>query len=180
MPILNFGQPDGGVMQTAFITDDIHRSMEEMTALLNIGPWFLFENFELHDLHYRGQPTDFQVTIALANSGHMQFELILPLDDKPSPYKEVREERGLGFHHYGMAAVDFDAACESYTGKGFEQVLYGAAGVGARVAYFDALDPAYGMIEVIEIKPEVEALWTMTHHASVGWDGQDPVRVLSE
>lgn len=61
--------------------------MSDMTRLLNIGPWFLFRNFELPDLHYREEPADFGITLALANSGHMQFELILPLDDKPSPYR---------------------------------------------------------------------------------------------
>lgn len=78
MPVLNFGQPQDGVIQTAFITNDIQRSMTQMTDLLHIGPWFLFESFELFDLRFRGQPADFQVTLALANSGHMQFELILP------------------------------------------------------------------------------------------------------
>lgn len=178
MPVLNFGQPDRGIIQTAFITDDIQRSMEQMTAFLNIGPWFLFENFELLDLHYRGQPADFQVTLALANSGHMQFELILPLDDKPSPYREVQQQRGWGFHHYGVAATDFDAVCRGYAEKGSEQVLSGVAGVGARAAYFDTRDPVYGMIEVIEMTPVVEELWMLIHNASVGWKGDNPVRIL--
>jgi hypothetical protein len=178
MPVFNFGQPDRGIIQTAFITDDIHQSMQRMTELLNIGPWFLFENFELHDLRYQGEPADFQVTLALANSGHMQFELILPLDDKPSPYREAQQQRGWGFHHYGIAALDFDGACEDYAGKGYRQVLSGVAGVGARAAYYDTREPIYGMIELIEMTPAVEGLWTLIRNASVAWDGTDPVRVL--
>ena len=45
MPVLNFGQPQDGVIQNRFITNDIQRSMTQMTDLLHIGPWFLFESF---------------------------------------------------------------------------------------------------------------------------------------
>tara|TARA_R110002110_G_C13470525_1_gene720918 strand:+ start:29141 stop:29680 length:540 start_codon:yes stop_codon:yes gene_type:complete len=178
MPVYNFGQPDGGIIQTAFITDDIQRAMADMTRLLNIGPWFVFEHFELSDLHYLGRPTNLDITLALANSGHMQFELIQQLDNKPSPYQQVKADSGWGFHHFGVAAADFDRACGDYEQQGFKQVLYGVAGVGARAAYYDTRDPVFGMIEVIELVPAVEELWTMVRNASVGWNGEDPVRSL--
>lgn len=178
MPVLNFGQPQDGVIQTAFITDNIERSMTEMTALLNIGPWFLFENFQLGDLNFRGEPADFEVTLALANSGHMQFELIMPLDDKPSPYREAQLHSGWGFHHFGLAATDFEAACLDFAARGYEKVLSATVAIGARAAYFDTRHPLFGMVELIEMRPEVEALWTLVRHTSVGWDGADPVRTL--
>ncbi|QIB65431.1 VOC family protein [Kineobactrum salinum] len=176
MPVYNFGQPDRGVIQTAFITDDIQRSMAQMSTLLQIGPWFLFEDFQLLDLHYRGEPADFQVSLALANSGHMQFELIQPLDDKPSPYRELQTQRGWGFHHYAVAAEDFDAASADYAAQGLEQILSCSVAVGGRAAYFDSRDQVAGMIELVEMTPQVEQLWSMIHQASVGWDGSDPVR----
>lgn len=176
MPVYNFGQPDRGVIQTAFITDNIQRSMTQMTTLLQIGPWFLFEDFQLLDLHYRGEPADFQVSLALANSGHMQFELIQPLDDKPSPYRELQRQRGWGFHHFAVAAEDFDAASADYAAQGFEQILSCSVAVGGRAAYFDTREQVAGMIELVEMTPQVEQLWSMIHQASVGWDGADPVR----
>lgn len=178
MPVLDFGQPMKSIIQTAFVTDDIQKSMGDMTQLLNIGPWFLFENFKLHNLMYHGKPTDFKLTLALGNSGHMQYELILPLDKKASPYRDVEAKRGLGFHHYGVAAVDFDAACRDYAAAGYHEVMSAAVDIGARATYFDTLDPVFGMVELIEMLPEVEALWTMIYQASVGWDGSDPVRTF--
>ena len=51
--------------------------------------------------------------------------------------------------------------------------------IGARAAYFDTLHPRVRHDRgVIEMLPEVEALWTMIRHASVGWDGSEPVRTL--
>ena len=179
MPVLNFGQPDGGVIQTAFITDDIQRSMDQLTRHLQVGPWFLFEDFELNDLVYRGQPGDFRVNLALGNCGHMQFELIQPLDDRPSPYRDVHSESGWCFHHHAVAATDFDAHCAHYTGQGFEKILTCSVAVGGRAAYFDTRDAVFGMIEVVEMTPAVEQLWTTIRHAAVGWDGSEPIRRLT-
>ena len=179
MSEFKFGQPEGGIIQTAFITDDIERDMAALAKLLNIGPWFLFENFPLADLQHRGAPADFSITLALGNSGHMQFELIQQLDDKPSVYREVQAERGWGFHHYGIGVRDFDAARASYEGQGYEMALYGVAGVGARAAYFDTLGDAFGMVELIEMTDAVEDLWQLIQDASRGWDGKDPVRTLA-
>jgi hypothetical protein len=176
MPVFDFGQPEGGVIQTAFITADIHRSMREMSAALGIGPWFLFEDFELQELRYRGAPADFRVTLALGNSGHMQFELIQPLDDKPSVYTEVQRARGWGFHHYGIGVSDYDAACRRFEAAGHAQALSARVGIGARAAYYDTREALSGMVELIEMTPAVEALWTTIRHASVGWNGKEPVR----
>ncbi|MBN7796627.1 VOC family protein [Parahaliea mediterranea] len=179
MPVLNFGQPDEGVIQMAFITDDLQRAMRDMSACLGVGPWFHFEEFELCELRYMDEPADFRIGLALANSGHMQFELIQPLDDKPSPYRRTRERRGWGFHHYAVAARDFDGTCARLGGQGYRRLVECSVPVGARAAYYDTDDALAGMIEVVEMTPEVETLWTTIHHASVGWDGEDPVRSMT-
>jgi len=178
MRSFSFGQPDGGIIQTAFITDDIERDMARYTDVLGIGPWFLFERFELTELRYRGRPADFEITLALGNSGGMQYELIQQLDAKPSVYTEVREARGFGFHHYGVGVTDFEAACARHAAAGFEQALSGIAGVGARAAYYDTRDAAYGMVELIEMTPVVEDLWSAIQAAARDWDGRDPVRTF--
>jgi hypothetical protein len=46
-------------------------------------------------------------------AGHMQIELIQPLDDHPSVYRETIEARGHGFHHFGIACADVDADCRA-------------------------------------------------------------------
>lgn len=178
MEDLAFGQPDGGVVQLAYVTRDIESAMRDMSASLGVGPWFLFERFELQELRYRGQPADFEVTLALGNSGAMQFELIVALDDRPSPYRELLETRGEGFHHYGVGVHDFDAAARSYVAAGSEEVLSARAGVGARARYFEGGACAFGMVELIEMTPQVQELWTVVQDAARRWDGAEPVRTL--
>ena len=42
-------------------------------------------------------------------AGRMQIELLQPLDEEPSVYKELLDRSGPGFHHLGVASEDIDA-----------------------------------------------------------------------
>ena len=48
---------------------------------------------------YRGEPTEPVVSIAFANSGDLQVELIEQEDDAPSIYREFLDAGREGFHH---------------------------------------------------------------------------------
>ena len=54
----------------------------------------------IEDFRYRGEPSPLEVSIALANSGALQIELIQQRNDAPSMYRDFlsRESRG-GLHH---------------------------------------------------------------------------------
>lgn len=176
MPVLNFGQPTDGIIQTAFIVPDIRAAMTLYTEKLRIGPWFLFQHFQLDDLHYRGEPAQLDITLALGCNGYMMYELIQQNCRNPSVYRDIYDKRGWGFHHYGVSSPDFEADCKRLKDHGYTQALYGVVGLGTRAAYYDCDDDLGGMIELIEMAPSVEALWTMVHQASVGWNGSEPVR----
>jgi hypothetical protein len=177
MPVMNFGQPPEGVIQTAFIVEDIRAAMETFTRLLRVGPWFLRERGVFPVQTYRGQATDLELAIAMGYSGSMQYELIQQLNDRPSVYMDVVRRRGYGLHHFGVGATDFEARCSEYSSAGFERVYDAQVVAGGRVAYFDTLDVLPAMVEVISMGAGTEAMFTRFQHASVGWDGADPVRL---
>lgn len=178
--ILSFGQPLGAVMQVAYVVEDIEKAMAHWTENLGVGPFFLFEHFALDDYRYRGKPSDLDITIALGFSGSMCFELIVQNSKSPSVYSEVVEKRGYGFHHWALSTENFDADLAKYAAAGNSEVLYGLVPdpVNARAAYVDTMDELGGMIELIEIKPAVEGLFSAVKEPSVNWDGKNPVRML--
>ncbi len=178
MAILNWGQPLNGIIQIAFIVEDIRKSMPIYAERLNIGPWFLFEHFSFDWVKYRGEPSDLDVHLCLGFSGGMMFELIQQNNDVPSVYQEVRDARGYGFHHWAVSCMpgDYDKCLQDYQNKGYDLALEGAVDVGARAAYIDTLSELGGMIEVIEMTDTVEGLFSMIHKASLNWDGSDPIR----
>ena len=177
MPVLNFGQPLGGVMQTAFIVEDIRKEMDRFTEMLGVGPWFLRESGRFPVQTYRGEPTEVELAIAMGYCGTMNYELIQQLNDVPSVYNDVVKRRGYGLHHFGYVVDDYAAGCAKYAGQGFELVYEAEVTGGAKVGYFDTMAVLPAMVEVIQMTPHSEANFTRFYQASVGWDGSDPVRI---
>ncbi len=180
MPLWNFGQPLDGIIQVAFIVEDIRKAMPVYAERFNIGPWFLIEHFEFEWVKYRGKPTDIDISLCLGNSGSMMFELIQQHDDSPSVYQETRDKRGWGFHHLATATTPerYDAVQTEHLSRGASLALDACVKVGGRASYMDYGDLLPGMIELIEVTPAVEGLFTMIRTANLGWDGTDPLRVL--
>ena len=64
MPLLNFGQPAGGIMQMAYVVTDIRAAIAEWIQRLNVGPWFLLDHFAGVNPVYRGAPSRAEVCAA--------------------------------------------------------------------------------------------------------------------
>lgn len=176
MPKLNFGQPDNGIMQMAYIVKDIHRAMEEWIARLKVGPWFLLDHFTGEHPVYRNQPSRADMTLAMAFAGHMNIELIQPNDDHPSVYKEMIDARGYGFHHWGLASADVDADVKRYEAMGMEVAFRAGVPTGGDVAYMDTHGALPGFVELIQTNALMEQAFTGFYRAALSWDGKGPVR----
>ena len=176
MTSFDFGQPDNGVIQIAHIVEDIHSAMRAWSNDLRVGPWFLLDHFTGDDPIYRGEPSRADISLAMGFAGHMQIELIQPNDDNPSVYKETRDERGWGFHHFGVATRDFEGDIAKYEARGYELAFRAGVPTGGSVGYLDTHGELPGMLELIEIGPMMETVFTRFYQASLGWDGTDPVR----
>ena len=174
--LLQFGALMGGIMQQAFIVPDIKAGIDHFTKHLKIGPFFVVEHFPLTNYQYRGRPGNLDVTIALAFSGDMCFELIQQNDGNRSVYTETYEKRGWGFHHWAVATDQFDDDVKFYQDQGAPLALYGVAAVGARAAYMDTTATLPGMVELIEITPQTEQFFATIRETSIDWDGRDPIR----
>ncbi|MFC7049331.1 VOC family protein [Emcibacter nanhaiensis] len=171
-----FGQPHDGIMQTGFIVPDLKAAIDHWVRDLKVGPWFVFDHFTGIDPIYRGGPSKADSTIAMSFAGHMNIELIQPLDDNPSVYKEFAESRGYGFHHYGLSTTRFDEEIEGYKAKGYELAFLAGVPTGGRVAYMENGVNQPGMVELIEYTDSTDEAFTAMYSAALTWDGSDPVR----
>jgi hypothetical protein len=176
MPTLDFGQPETGIIQIAYVVADIEGAMAQWTRDLRVGPWFLLDRFEGVEAVYRGGPSLGAVTLAMSFAGHMQIELLQPLDDHPSVYRETIEQQGHGFHHYGVGSRDFVGDIAKYEAQGYEVAFRAGVPTGGSVGYMDTKGALPGFIEVIELGEGMETAFTAFYAASLSWDGSDPVR----
>jgi hypothetical protein len=176
MSLVSFGRPDDGVIQMAYVVEDIHRAMQSWARNLKVGPWFLIDHFGGVDAQYRGQPSQADVALAMSFAGHMNVELIQPNNDAPSVYRELIDKHGYGFHHFGVATRDFERDLERYRAGGAELAFLLRVPSGGRVAYMDTTAAMPGMVELIELGADFESTFNRFYRASIGWDGRDPVR----
>jgi len=127
---------------------------------------------------YRGQPTEPVVSIAFANSGDLQVELIVQEDDSPSIYREFLDAGGEGFHHLAWWAEDFDGVARAAAEAGWPVVHAGNAGGMAQFAYYDQGGVTSTVIELMELNDATHWLAATVREAADTWDGSDPVRNL--
>lgn len=177
MRTLGFGQAIGQIMQMAYVVDDIDAAIAWWTDDAKTGPWFLLPHFLGPDQFYRGMPSTADVAIAMAFAGHMQIELIQPLDENPSVYRDAIAARGYGFHHVGIACDDVEAEIQAYEARGYALEFLAAVPTGGRVAYLRSpSNAAPGYIELIPATDAMNKHFTEFWHAAQGWNGLDPVR----
>lgn len=175
--LLNFGQPSDGIIQIAYVVQDLQRQMSAYAENLRVGPWFALQRFRGSEARYRGNECRAEIALAIAFSGHTMIELIEPLDEHPSVFRETILARGHGFHHFGRASTQFDADVAAYIARGYEVALEDRpVPGGGRIAYLDTHGELPGFIEVIEYDFAMEQMFSRFYQAAIGWDGTSAVR----
>ncbi|MFT4149363.1 MAG: VOC family protein [Paracoccaceae bacterium] len=165
------------IRQVGYVTPDLHRSMAFFIEKAGIGPWFVAENVPVETCTFRGRPLKLQMSIALANSGGVQIELIQQTSDAPSIYTEflARVPDGDLPHHYSSWSERYDEVHAKALSLGFLAVQEGRSGYGPFAYYQHPDNPAF-IYEVTEFSPPRRRMFEQIAQAAVGWDGSDPVR----
>ena len=170
---------DAQVAQLGFVVDDIMAAMDHWVRALDVGPFFYLPNPPVNDLRYRGEPTPARMAVALSYSGAMQVELIQPLDDGPSPYRDYRGAHGSGLHHVARFTSDFGAALADAEARGRRRIFEGRGMTETqRFCYFESDTDDGPMSELVEV-PGYQAFFDHVRAAATDWDGEDPVRTIS-
>lgn len=165
----------GPIRQIGYVVRDLDKALESWIAL-GVGPWYVIRGQHLHTL-YRGEPCEVTVTIALANSGDMQVEVITQEAGDPSIYTEFLDGRE-GFNQLAYWTSDFDAAVQSAQDSGWPVVWSGGEAEGVRYAYLEPPGGPAPIIEISELNDATKGLAEFVRAAADGWDGTDPIRSL--
>jgi Glyoxalase/Bleomycin resistance protein/Dioxygenase superfamily len=168
----------GPIAQLGYVVDDVSAAMEHWIGALDVGPFFYLPSPPLNDLRYRGEPTDARIAVAITYSGDLQVELIQPLDDHPSPYRDFQARYGSGLHHLAHFTDDYDAALALYRQRG-RTPYYEGRGLtpDQRFSYFDSPSHAGTVNEVVETSG-FGGFFEHMREQSAGWDGTNPIRTI--
>ena len=89
----------GKVCQNGYVVRDIEQAMKFWTEVMRVGPFFYIPKVKTDWFRYRGIDSAVEMSIALANSGDLQIELIQQRNDAPSMYLDHLEAHGEGMQH---------------------------------------------------------------------------------
>lgn len=171
----------GEIRQIAFVVEDIDTAMDFWTDTLGIGPFFVKRDIRFANFKYRCNETGSpRVSIALANSGFIQVELIQQQDNTPSIYLEFLQSGQQGLQHVSSWLTSTQLAHKKLelTEKGYEiaqecvipssgvQLVYFSTGKGAGKGAADVI------FEISDLKEPGHYERVMgIKEASTNWDG---------
>lgn len=167
----------GEIRQNGYVVRDIEAALEHWTGTLGVGPFYYFERAPVSDFRYRGEPSPLEVSIALANSGALQIELIQQRNDAPSMYRDFLGAGREGLQHVAYWTQQFDADLERVRGSGIDVGQSGTVGESGRFVYFDTEFHPGTVIELSEISGAKGRFFEHLAELARSWDGSDPVRV---
>ena len=110
----------GPMRQVGIVVRDIERAMRHWVEVCGIGPWFYAERLPLTEFRYKGQVYDINMSVALANSGDVQLELIQQRCDSPSLYRDFLNAGHEGMQHWSSWPVNYHEIRQRALASGWE------------------------------------------------------------
>ncbi|NVO13474.1 MAG: VOC family protein [Rhodoplanes sp.] len=166
----------GEVRQIGYVVEDIEAAMRYWAGTLGIGPWFYAERIVDQDFYYKGEPSPIVRSVALANSGFIQMELVQQRNDAPSMYLDFLRAGRTGVQHFAYWTTTFDEHLAKATAAGMTVGMGGQVGANGRYVYFDCEYHPGTVIELSEVSGPKGRLFRTIREASEGWDGANPIR----
>ena len=166
----------GEIRQLGYVVPDIEAAMDYWSRVLGVGPFFYAERVPVVNFTYRGAPSSPVTSVALANSGAVQVELIQQRNDAPTMYRDFVAAKGSGLQHVAYWTQNFDADMERLSARGFKVGMGGEVGARGRFVYFETEYHPGAVIELSEVEGPKGRMFDLIRNAATGWDGSDPVR----
>ncbi|MEU6749144.1 VOC family protein [Spirillospora sp. NPDC046719] len=172
----------GTIRQLGYVVPDIASAIAHWVERLEVGPFFYIERQPVNGFTYRGEPSDLEFSVALAQAGPVQIELIQQRNDAPSAFREFTDAGGEGLQHIAYWTTGFDDLVRKAEALGYRELQSGRSGSGGpdeRFAYFTAGGHTGTVVEFSEVAGRKAALFEAVAAAAAGWDGTDPVRDMT-
>lgn len=164
----------GGVRQFGFIVEDVDVAIAQWVGL-GVAPWLVMRGVSMERCRYRGELSEPVISIALANSGDMQIELIQQQDETPSIYLEFMNATGGGLNQVAYWVEDLDAVRTDAAASGWTEVWRGNEDGPTRFSYLEHSDSPLAIVELMELNDMTSAMGSAIRAAAEAWIPGQPV-----
>lgn len=167
----------GAVRQNGYVVRDIRAAMNHWIEVLGVGPWFYIDRVKTDWFRHRGVDSKVEMSIALANSGDLQIELIQQRNDAPSMYKEFLDSGREGLQHLAYWTTAYQGLYDRALALGYKVGHEGQiGGEQGRFAYFDTGVHPGTVVEISDISGNKGRFFDHVRRAATDWDGSEPIR----
>ena len=115
------------------------------------------------------------MSIALANSGEVQLELIQQRNDVPSLYRDFLTAGHEGMQHWSSWPVNYHEIRERALTSGWQIGQEGDTPRGPFIYFLNEGHPGT-VIEMAEATPVRMRIFDQVPEAALNWDGRDSIR----
>jgi hypothetical protein len=161
--------------QIAWVVPDLRAAVEQWIHGMGMGPFFIYDHVHLSGYLYRGAPFELDQSIAIAQAGAMQLELIQVHTEGITPFSEVIPRGKPAIHHIAVVASDLERETAEYVSHGYTILAEGNTS-GVRFAMIDTWAKHGCMIELLADHPLLRQSAKVIANAAAEWDGTDPIR----
>jgi hypothetical protein len=166
----------GPMRQIGIVVRDIEQAMRHWVEVCGVGPWYYTDRLALTGFTYAGKRyDDIHVSIALANSGDVQIELIQQRCDTPSMYQEFLSCGREGMQHWSSWPENYEEVYRRALQRGFTVGQEGQSPRGPFVYFRNEGHPGT-VIEMAEMTATRRSIFGQIRQAALDWDGADPIR----
>ena len=166
----------GDLRQIGIVVRDIEAAMRHWVDVCGVGPWFYVDRLVVTEFSYRGaRHDDIHLSIALANSGDVQLELIQQRCTTPSMCRDFLAAGHEGMQHWSSWPTDYDTRLTRALANGYSVGQQGDSPRGRFVYLWNEGHPGT-VIEMADLTPARRRIFDAIRAAAVDWDGRDPVR----
>ena len=141
-------------LQVGLLVEDLDKSMEQWSAFLRKQPDMVGETDgpEKSRAEYKGERCYGRIRQAIYQLNGVQIELIEPIGDEPSYWKECLVEKGPHIHHLAFQSDNIHEDMATLASMGDPYVQYGEWGGGSgKYAYFDLRQSLSAVVELLDL-----------------------------
>jgi Glyoxalase/Bleomycin resistance protein/Dioxygenase superfamily len=175
---LQFQRMLPAIHHVGYVVEDLHRDVPRFAALTGAGPFYAIEHLAFDEVSYRGEPAVYDHSSAFGQWGPMLVELTQVHHAEPAGLLDFLVKPGDGLGHIAWLADSLEDEVARLRHAGLTPFHAGRTGPASAV-WFDGGDMFGHPIEVLQRRDELLGFYAMVRDASVGWDGSEPLRVMT-
>lgn len=162
--------------QLGCVVPDLDAAIAEWNAQ-GVGPFLTMKGAVLADYVYDSRASRPKLDVAFSQQGDLQIELIQPVGDEPSAYRDFLAGGGHGPHHHGWFCEDYTGDVIAARAEGRAELHQGRWGA----LHFVYFQPAPGdelIGELIEMNALSEQIFDLVRREAERWDGRTASRPM--